>query len=331
MADAGSNIDWPDHLGADRWSALGDQPVLLVDAASHAPPPVAVQALIIGCDRDGALPSVDAAAFDLLLTTAANPPAPWVEARDFEALANTVRQWPVAATMLVQVMRMTETMRFDDALVLESLAYSSLLGGGEFRRWREATTSAPPADGATELVQVTRADDHITITLSDPDRQNAMTGTMRDVLYAALANALDDPTVPVVSLRGAGKCFSTGGHIPEFGVAADLAQAHLIRTLHSCARLIAALGDRIDVHFHGACVGSGLEVPAAASRRTASPDTWFQLPELRMGLIPGAGGTVSVARAIGRHRTAWMVLSGKRLSARQALDWGLIHAITDRP
>jgi enoyl-CoA hydratase/carnithine racemase len=233
--------------------------------------------------------------------------------------------------VLVQVLRLGESLSFEGALTVESLAYSALLGGDEFRRWRGATPGAAVGGGPDELVQIAREGDHVTLTLTDPDRHNAMTAAMRDALYAALANMLDDPTAPHVSLRGAGKCFSTGGFVAEFGSANDLAAAHLIRTLHSCTRAIAALGARVDVHFHGACVGSGLEVPAAAARRTASANAWFQLPELRMGLIPGAGGTASVARAIGRHRTAWMVLSGQRMAARQALDWGLIHAITEAP
>jgi enoyl-CoA hydratase/carnithine racemase len=101
--------------------------------------------------------------------------------------------------------------------------------------------------------------------------------------------------------------------------------------LHSCARALDALGVRGAAHLHGACVGSGIEVAAAAHRRIAHGDAWFQLPEVTMGLIPGAGGTVTIARAIGRHRTLWMLLSAKRIGAQQALRWGLIHAIGDTP
>jgi enoyl-CoA hydratase len=86
---------------------------------------------------------------------------------------------------------------------------------------------------------------------------------------------------------------------------------------------------KFDAHVQGACVGSGLEVAAFAARLTAAPDAWFQLPELAMGLIPGAGGCVSVPRRIGRRRTAALVLSGRRISARTALDWGLIDAIVN--
>jgi enoyl-CoA hydratase/carnithine racemase len=74
-----------------------------------------------------------------------------------------------------------------------------------------------------------------------------------------------------------------------------------------------------------------LEIAAFAGRLTAMPDAWFQLPELAMGLIPGAGGCVSVPRRIGRQRAALMILSGKRINATTALRWGLIDAIEDTP
>ena len=59
----------------------------------------------------------------------------------------------------------------------------------------------------------------------------------------------------------------------------------------------------------------------------ARPDTIFQLPEITMGLIPGAGGTVSITRRIGRQRTAYMALSARRINAQTALAWGLVDAL----
>jgi hypothetical protein len=319
-----------DALNADEFSALGEHTVLVVEASSWVRPDAPIQSVVIGVDRNGDLPPCDPVAFDLLLTVAPDPPRPWVSMREdqFDALANQVRQTPLAASILCQVLRLGEKLAFDDALMVESLAYSALLGGQEFQCWLETRPNQPVPE-QEDLISIDRRDDHITATLNNPDQHNVMTAAMRDALFGALANILDDPTCPSVSLRGAGKCFSIGGSLLEFGSANDLAQAHLIRTLHSCTRLIHVLGPRVDVHFHGACVGSGLEIPAAAARRTASSAAWFQLPELKMGLIPGAGGTVSVARAIGRHRFAWMVLSGNRIGAKQALNWGLVHEISD--
>jgi Enoyl-CoA hydratase/isomerase len=326
-------VDDIDFLTADRFSAMGDTPVLVVDAAVWERPVADVHAVCIGVDRAGVLPEINTDHFDVLLTTAADAPAPWVSVSPerFDAhvqqLATAVRDCPVAATMLCRVLRLTEAVPFAAGLEIESLAYSALLGGAEFARWREKSSPQPIPHSKEPLVLVERDADAVTLTLNHPDAQNAMTAAMRDALHAALANVLDDPSAPSVVLQGAGKCFSTGGALAEFGTATNLAEAHVVRTLRSCAALLDRLGARASAQLHGACVGSGLEVPAAAALRTATADAWFQLPELRMGLIPGAGGTASVERAIGRHRTAWMLLSAKRIDARQALAWGLVHEI----
>ncbi len=325
--------DMIDFLGTDRFSALGDAPVMVVDAARWSPPLADVQAVVIGVDHAGDLPKVNPAHFDLLLTAVEGAPAPWVSVKRLdehsEQLANAVRDWPMAATILCRVLRMSESLPFTAALDVESLAYSTLLGGTEFARWRANRAGEDIPHCAEPLVLVEREADIVTLTLNHPATRNAITAAMRDALHGALANILDDPSNPHVILQGAGRCFSTGGALGEFGSARDLAQAHIVRTLRSVAALLHRLGDRASVRLHGACVGSGLEIPAAAAHRKATPDAWFQLPELRMGLIPGAGGTASVARAIGRHRTAWMVLSGKRIDVRLALVWGLIHEITE--
>jgi enoyl-CoA hydratase/carnithine racemase len=95
--------------------------------------------------------------------------------------------------------------------------------------------------------------------------------------------------------------------------------------------MIARCADRLEVHVQGGCIGAGLEMAAWARELSATPNAWFQLPELAMGLLPGAGGCVSLSRRIGRQRTALLVLSGKRIGARTALEWGLIDRIVDEP
>ncbi|HEY9092514.1 enoyl-CoA hydratase/isomerase family protein [Parasphingorhabdus sp.] len=329
-------------MGADRYSALGGTPVLVVDAADWYRPASAIQAVIIGIDRAGDLPPVSEHEFDVLLTTAKAAPMPWVSIDPVQfdgavqLLTASANANPVAATIGAQVLRLGSSLALSEAINVESLAYSTLLGGEEFKRWLTAhkrdkgkSTPAAPALPA-DLVVADRDQDKITLTLNDPDTRNEMSATMRDALYEALANILDDPSKPDVTIKGAGKCFSTGGSLPEFGTAQDLAQAHVARSLHSCAIALDALGNQATVILRGACVGSGIEVAAAAHYRIATPDAWFRLPELRMGLIPGAGGTATMARAIGRHRTMWMMLSAKRIVAAQALDWGLVHAIEEQ-
>lgn len=322
---------WSDTLGREAFSPLGEAPLLLHDAGAplSAPPPHAVR---VAVDRAGALPPLDPAWFDALVTTAPDAPAPWVSVAparldaQLAAVRRTVAAAPIASATLARVLRIGAGLDFAAALELESLAYSTLLGGGEFARWLAGNT-ARGADTAPAPVRYDRDGEVVTLTLASPGNRNAMTAPMRDALYEALANVIDDPTEPRVVLRGAGKCFSTGGHLPEFGSARDLALAHAVRTLRSPARLLHDLGARAEARVHGACIGSGIEVPAAAAHRVGAADTVIQLPELAMGLIPGAGGTVSVGRAVGRHRLMWLALGGFRLGAAQALAWGLLHEI----
>jgi hypothetical protein len=326
--------DQPDLIDSNLFSAVGSRPVVILPARSSQTAPS--QAVKIGIDDDASLSCDTPNDFDILLTSRPDAPRPWVcvtrgrVADQGTKLAERVQKRPVAATILAQVLRIGERLDFDQALQIESFAYSTLLGGAEFSHWR-ATLSQKVSPHRTphNLVLVARDGDNLTLTLNDPHRNNPFTAEMRDSLYNALANAVEDPSNPYVAIKAAGKCFSTGGYVPEFGDAKDLAVAHVVRTLRSCTQLIWRLGERATVCFHGAAIGSGLEVPAAAARREANKNAWFQLPELQMGLIPGAGGSVSLSRAIGRHRTMWMALSGKRVNAQQALSLGLIHAIVD--
>ena len=85
---------------------------------------------------------------------------------------------------------------------------------------------------------------------------------------------------------------------------------------------------RTSVALHGACIGAGIELAAFAREVTATDDAHFQLPEVAFGLVPGAGGTVSLPRRIGRQRTAWLALSGRRIDASTALAWGLVDHVS---
>jgi enoyl-CoA hydratase/carnithine racemase len=154
---------------------------------------------------------------------------------------------------------------------------------------------------------------------------------MRDHLFEAFSVAALDPEIRSIKLRAAGPAFSIGGDLEEFGTTRDPAMAHLIRSRTLPALQVAGRAGILDVHVQGACVGAALEIAAFAARLTATPGAWFQLPELAMGLIPGAGGCVSLPRRIGRQRAALMILSGRRINAATALRWGLIDALENPP
>ena len=246
------------------------------------------------------------------------------------SLIANIRQSPIAATALVQLLRLNARLPLADALVAESLAYSTLQAGPEFKRWLDENRAAAPAvhRDSGDAVLMTREDNALTLELNRASNRNGMTVEMRDALIEALQLVLADDSITRVQLSGRGKCFSTGGDLTEFGSAPDPATAHIVRSLALPGRLLAQCSERVSVKVHGACIGSGIEFPAFAGRLLATEDAYFQLPELKFGLIPGAGGTVSIARRMGRQRAAWWMLSGKRIDARKALSWGLVDEIS---
>ncbi len=286
----------------------------------------------IGVSRSGALPAAGLEAFDILLCADPTAPRPWVglpaERLDdaLGALRRQIEAQPVAAGVAAQVLRASLQLAFDDALAMESLSYSMLLGSAGFRAWREATPVRRRDEAAAPRVLAEAGEGAILIRLNRPDRRNAFDAAMRDALCEALAFAAEHPDRPPVELSGLGPAFSAGGDLDEFGAAGDVGQAHLIRTLRSPARQLYAIRDRATARLHGACVGAGIEVPAAAGRVTARPGAFFRLPEVSMGLIPGAGGTATIPRRIGRRRAAYMAISGADIDLETALAWGLIDA-----
>jgi len=165
------------------------------------------------------------------------------------------------------------------------------------------------------------------ITLNRPERRNAYGARLRDALTTALGIAVADPSVARVVLDGAGPAFCAGGDLDEFGTTPDPTLAHLVRTRGGAGLPVHELADRLEVRVHGACVGGGIEIPAFAGRVVATEDAWFRLPEVEMGLIPGAGGTASIPRRIGPWRAVHLFVTGARLDARTALEWGLVDAL----
>jgi enoyl-CoA hydratase/carnithine racemase len=235
---------------------------------------------------------------------------------------------PQAATVLAKLLRWSGSLRVPDALDAESLAYSTLLGGAEFRRWLDRRGPRPlPPPAAGDPVLVARTGDELRITLNRPERRNAYGREVRDALVAALEIAVLDRSVARVALDGAGPLFSAGGDLDEFGTTPDLATAHFVRTRGGAGRLLHQLADRLEARVHGLCVGAGIELPAFAGRVVARSGAGFRLPEVAMGLVPGACGTVSIPRRIGRWRTLHLALTGRLLDADTALEWGLVDVV----
>jgi len=241
-------------------------------------------------------------------------------------------RWPHAATVCDDVLRAVDVRAPAlPGVITESLAYSTLQGGPEFARWLDERGPARPVEIADPVV-AQRIGNTLEIRFNHPRRHNAFSTDARAALLEALTVALLDPGIDEVVLAGNGESFCSGGDLAEFGTLADPASAHLARTRHSPALALDALRQRLGTacraEVHGQVLGSGLEMAAFCGHVACHRDATLGLPELSLGLIPGAGGTVSITRRIGRWRTAYLVLSGRRLTAATALDWGLVDSLT---
>ncbi len=317
---------------AEDWSPLNGSSPLVIDLASADPalplPPAVARALReLACASVAFCPAAQGA--DSPLARAADLVV--IDSESLATVEESVARNPIASLVLVQSLR-AEGRSLHEALVAESLAYSTLQAGPEFARWLaqagEAARGKPTDEGdSTAAVEATREGELLRLELNRPQRHNAFSTALRDALAEVLAVVVADDSIARVELRGRGPCFSSGGDLAEFGTLDDPATAHAVRSTRNVGRLLAACGDRVTAFVHGHNLGAGVELPAFAGRVVARADTSFALPELEMGLLPGAGGTASLPARIGRQRTAWLALSGVTITAQTALDWGLVDEI----
>lgn len=309
-----------------RGAADADAALALTIGVATSTPPPHLAPLVEALSLTVVGPSVSTGSTSALIGV------PEVEAA-YADLAERIAARPQAAVALGQLVRQTARLGTTAGLAAEAAAYSMLLSGTEFADWL-ATTTRPAADADdSEAVRVERTGNTLAVTLDRPARRNALSFRLREDLFAALELAVLDDTIDRVVLTGAGPAFCSGGDLAEFGTASDYVAAYLVRLDRAPWRLLDRLreriGDGLEVHVHGASVGAGLELAAFGGRVTCTPDARFLLPETAMGLVPGAGGTVSVVRRIGRWRTAYLVLGGVTIGADQALTWGLVDAVTE--
>jgi enoyl-CoA hydratase/carnithine racemase len=212
-------------------------------------------------------------------------------------------------------------------LVAESAAYSLLQAGEQFRTW--LADRRPVAADPRPRLRVDRSRGMAEIVLTRPDRHNALDPVLRDELCEALEALRHEPDL-AVAVRGEGPSFCSGGDLGTFGTFPEPLAAHLLRLARSPARLFSVVGPRMVVGLHGACLGAGIELAAFAARVIAADDARIGLPEAGIGLLPGAGGTVSVTRRAGRQRLVELVLTGEPVDARTAAGWGLVDEVVPR-
>ena len=154
-------------------------------------------------------------------------------------------------------------------------------------------------------------------------RYNIITWETRQVMADRFAEIDRDPDVKLVVIRAEGEHFSSGGDIAGFMEVDPIDLTDLGHNVTAAARSPKPVIAAID----GYCFGVGLELVLATDIRLATPRSRFALPEMKLGMIPGSGGTQRLARLIGLSRAKYHVLTGERITGDQALDWGMVSVL----
>ena len=166
------------------------------------------------------------------------------------------------------------------------------------------------------------------LTLDRQDRLNAISRELTAELADLVTRLETDATVRVLIVTGAGRAFCAGADIKER--AADLDDHSLARTssvLSPTFRRLERLSQVSIAAVNGVAAGGGLELAMACDLRIASSEVRMALPELTLGILPGAGGTQRLPRLIGPARAKEMMLFGRFVDAPTALNWGLVNQV----
>jgi 2-oxoglutaroyl-CoA hydrolase len=160
------------------------------------------------------------------------------------------------------------------------------------------------------------------LTLSN-GRYTIITWQMRQVMAERFAELDADPDVRVIVIRSSGEHFSSGGDIAGFMEVDPVDFTDLGHNVTAAARSPKPVIAAVD----GYCFGVGFELALSADIRLATMRSQFALPEMRLGMIPGSGGTQRLVRLIGLSRAKYHVMSAERINAEQAGEWGLVAKV----
>ncbi|MEB2505099.1 3-hydroxyacyl-CoA dehydrogenase NAD-binding domain-containing protein [Burkholderia sp. BCCIQ04A] len=162
------------------------------------------------------------------------------------------------------------------------------------------------------------------ITLNNPP-VNGLGLSTRQGVMDALDRAAQDPSVTAIVLTGAGRAFSGGADITEFNTPKALQEP----TLHTVIRAVEASAKPVVAALHSVVMGGGLELALGAHYRVAAPGAQVALPEVKLGLLPGAGGTQRLPRAVGLETALNMIVSGAPVPSEQLAKSGLFDEMAD--
>jgi 3-hydroxyacyl-CoA dehydrogenase len=172
------------------------------------------------------------------------------------------------------------------------------------------------------VIDLTLDGDVAVVTVNSPP-VNALSAAVRDGLHQALKQAGEDPAAKAIVLICAGRTFIAGADITEFGKAHKGARlAEVQDVLENAPKLTVAA-------IHGTALGGGLEVALCAHYRVALASARLGLPEVNIGILPGAGGTQRLPRIVGVERALQMITSGEHIPAKEAMAMGLVDELVE--
>ena len=167
------------------------------------------------------------------------------------------------------------------------------------------------------------------ITVNRPQVLNALNSATIEELRAAFHEVKKDASIRVVILTGAGeKSFVAGADIGELALQDAIAGKEYTHRSQSVLNLIENLGKPVIACVNGYALGGGCELAMAATMRLASENAKFGQPEVKLGIIPGLGGSQRLPRLVGKGRAMQLVLSGEMISAQEAYRIGLVNEVT---
>jgi enoyl-CoA hydratase len=181
---------------------------------------------------------------------------------------------------------------------------------------------------------IAEKDGIITVTIDRPAKLNAISPEVTATLWEATRALGDREDLRVMVITSVGRYFTAGidlAHIPGDRrggqIPSDVAYRRQYREHHLLYDEFEAIEKPIILAAQGPCLGAGVEMAASCDFRFASTSAYFELPEVRLGVIAGSGGTSRLTRLVGPHWGKWMAMAGQRVGAEQAKAIGLVHEV----
>jgi enoyl-CoA hydratase/carnithine racemase len=167
------------------------------------------------------------------------------------------------------------------------------------------------------------------LTFSRPDQLNAMSGAMVEEILAAIAEAAGDPVIRALVLRGAGGNFMAGADVKAYATQSAEAFRDFQESAGRVYGALEALPKPVIAAVEGYALGGGFEIALSADLIVAHADARLGLPEVKLGLVPGGGGTQRLARKLGPNRAAELLMTGRFASAQEMASWGVVNRVAE--